>query len=43
LAATSPYHRVEEKGLLMALSGLFSRAGAPKQAAAAIEVERQSA
>lgn len=43
LAATSPYHRVEEKGLLVALGALFNRAGAPKQAAAAIEAERQSA
>ena len=43
LAATSPYHRVEEKGLLAALGKLFRRAGAPKSVAAAIEVERQSA
>ena len=32
LATTSPYHRVEEKGLLPALGKLFRRAGAPSVA-----------
>jgi fatty acid desaturase len=45
LAATSPYHRVEEKGLFVALAKLFRRAaGAPTiLAVEADPVERQSA
>ena len=45
LAATSPYHRVEETGLFVALGKLFRRAGAPTQALAveADAVERQGA
>jgi fatty acid desaturase len=44
LAATSPYHRVEERGLFVALAKLFRRAGvAPVAAVKAEGVERQSA
>ncbi len=45
LAATSPYHRVEETGLFTALAKLFRRAGvaAPILAVEADTVERQSA
>jgi fatty acid desaturase len=44
LAATSPYHRVEEKGLFLALAKLFRRAGVtPALAVEADAVERQSA
>ena len=45
LAATSPYHRVEEKGLFAALGKLFRRAGAPAPALAVEPdaVERQGA
>ena len=45
LAATSPYHRVEEAGLFVALGKLFRRAGAPAPALAveADAVEHQSA
>ncbi len=44
LAATSPYHRVEEKGLFVALAKLFARAGgAPVLAVEADTVERKSA
>ena len=44
LATTSPYHRVEEKGLFVALTKLFRRAGgAPATAVEADVVERQSA
>ena len=32
LAAISPYHRVEERGLFLALGKLFRRAGAPSPA-----------
>jgi hypothetical protein len=42
LAATSPYHRVEERGLFVALGKLFRRAGAAP-AVEAGAVERQSA
>jgi fatty acid desaturase len=41
LATTSPYHRVEECGLFVALGKLFRRAGAPNAAIAPGEVERQ--
>ena len=45
LAANSPYHRVEEKGLFLALAKLFRRAGvaAPVLAGETDTVERQSA
>lgn len=43
LAAGSPYHRVEEKGLVSALGKLFSRAGAAAPVPAAETVERRSA
>ena len=45
LAASSPYHRVEEKSLFLALGKLFRRAGTPNVALApkAETVERQSA
>lgn len=45
LTATSPYHRVEEKGLFLALAKLFRRAGvaAPVLAVEPDPVERQSA
>ncbi|MBO9560228.1 MAG: fatty acid desaturase [Caulobacter sp.] len=43
LAATSPYHRVEEKGLFAALAKLFARAGTPVLAIDAEAVERKSA
>jgi fatty acid desaturase len=45
LAATSPYHRVEEKGLFPALGKLFRRAGVtpPALAVEADAVERQRA
>jgi fatty acid desaturase len=42
LAETSPYHRVEEKSLFLALGKLFRRAGAPLPVEADA-VERQSA
>lgn len=42
LAATSPYHRVEEKGLFLALAKLFRRAGVAPVVEAEV-VERQSA
>jgi fatty acid desaturase len=41
LAAASPYHRVEERGLFVALANLFRRAGAPSVDIAPGEVERQ--
>jgi fatty acid desaturase len=34
LATTSPYHRVEERGLLLALAKLFRRAGLPSDGSA---------
>jgi fatty acid desaturase len=44
LAAHSPYHRVEEKSLLLALSNLFERAAAPPVLAVEPDaVERKSA
>ncbi|MBO9708146.1 MAG: fatty acid desaturase [Caulobacter sp.] len=45
LAVSSPYHKVEEKGLFAALAALFARAGSPASASrlADREGERQSA